>query len=357
MRRPIRVLVVDDSPVVRALLREGLGADPAIQVVGVAQDAYEARDLIVRLSPDVLTLDLEMPRMDGLDFLRRLMPQYPLPVVMVTSAADRGPQVALDALAAGAVDFVAKPSGARGMSAQEMLVELRTKVKIASTVDVSHWKHRRAEPAPAAAGAATGVQVIAIGASTGGTEAIRAVLKGLPAQLPGIVIVQHMPAGFTRTFAEQLNASTPLRCAEAQDGDPVRPGTALVAPGGRQIEVVAEGGQLLVRLRGEERHNNHCPSVDVMMRSVAAAAGARSLGVLLTGMGSDGALGMLAMRQAGAITLAQDEQSCVVFGMPREAWACGGATAMKPLDGMAAAMLDALASVRPRSDLSGRVPR
>lgn len=328
---PIRVLVVDDSAVVRAVLREGLAADSRIQVVGTARDAFEARDQIVRLKPDVMTLDVEMPRMDGVNFLRRLMPQYPMPVVMVSSMTEKGKAVTLAALNAGAVDFVAKPNRKMSVGVEQMMVELRTKVKIASTANVSHWKFKRRPPASTRSARFRPGHIVALGASTGGTEAIRSVLGELPADFPPIVIVQHMPPGFTRTFAQLLNDSSPLQVREAEDGDALQVGCALVAPGGKQVRIVMEGGKGVVRYAGSKRVNGHCPSVDVMMWSAARAYGRRCAGVLLTGMGADGARGMLAIRQAGGPTCAQDEETSVVFGMPREAWQLGGAEVLKPL--------------------------
>ncbi len=352
MARIIRVLVVDDSAVVRTLLSEGLGNDPCIEVVGAAKDAYEARDMIVRLSPDVMTLDVDMPRMDGVDFLRRLMPQYPIPVVMVSSHTERGQSTTLNALSAGAVDFVAKPSRALTQGVQQMMLELRTKVKIASAANVSHWKQRRTQQARPDMAHSTPIEMVALGASTGGTEAIRTVLRSLPVRTPGIVIVQHMPAGFTATFARMLNDSSLLACKEAEDGDVVTPGVVLVAPAGRQCRVKRRGGQLVISLGEQDRVSGHAPSVDVMMRSVAQSAGRESIGVLLTGMGADGAQGMLAMRRKGAFTIAQDEATSVVFGMPKEAWQCGGASVLRPLDQVAQSILDAT-----KADPNGRDPR
>jgi two-component system chemotaxis response regulator CheB len=338
--RNIRVLVVDDCSVARALLTEGLDRDPLISVVGAARDAYEARDLIVELGPDVVTLDVDMPRMDGVDFLRRLMPQYPIPVVMVSSATERGQTTTLDALSAGAVDFVAKPSRPQGRGVEQMMLELRTKVKIASTARVGHWKRARVQPSGTGAETATGVDVVALGASTGGTEAIRRVVRDLPVHTPGLLIVQHMPEGFTGPFARMLDESCLIECREAREGERISPGLALVAPAGRQCRVQRRGGSLVVVFGETDRVSGHAPSVDVMMRSVAEAAGERAVGVLLTGMGADGAQGMLALRRAGAFTVAQDEATSVVFGMPKEAWQCGGASVLQPLDQIARTIVD-----------------
>ncbi len=340
--RNIRVLVVDDSAVVRTVLREGLSIDPRIEVVGTARDAYEARDQIVRLRPDVMTLDIEMPRMDGVDFLRRLMPQYPLPVVMVSSLTQRGQAITLAALEAGAVDFVAKPNRRMSQGVDRMMVELRTKVKIASTANVSHWKFRRQPIRVGSSARFRPNTVVALGASTGGTEAIRTVMAELPADFPPIVIVQHMPAGFTKTFAALLNDVSAMQVREAEEGDMLQPGRALVAPGGQQIQVVRRSDKLFVDYAGTKRVNGHCPSVDVMMWSAAKAIGANCMGVLLTGMGADGARGMLAIRQAGGPTVAQDEETSVVFGMPREAWQLGGADVLKPIGRVAEHLIKTL---------------
>ncbi|MFU8819559.1 MAG: protein-glutamate methylesterase/protein-glutamine glutaminase [Desulfurivibrio sp.] len=348
LNRKIRVLVIDDSSLVRTILSQGLAQDPGIEVVGSAPDPFVARDRIVTLQPDVLTLDVEMPRMDGVEFLRRLMPQYPLPVVMVSALTRKGQQITLDALEAGAVDFVTKPSSdvARGLSA--MLMELRTKIKIASSANVSHWKEQRAAlfagkvlAAPRALAESTD-KIIAIGASTGGTEAIRAVITRYPANTPGVVIVQHMPAGFTRMFADRLNELCPMQVKEAASGDRVMAGRILIAPGEQQLRVRRSGGIYEVDCRPGEKVSGHCPSVDVMMHSVAEEAGANAVGIMLTGMGRDGAAGMLAMRRAGARNIAQDEKSSVVFGMPKEAFANGGAEKLVPLDQIAETTLNML---------------
>jgi len=328
----IKVLIVDDSALVRNILSEGLSADPGIEVVGAAPDPFVARDKIITLAPDVMTLDVEMPRMDGVEFLRRLMPQYPLPTVMVSSLTARGQQITMDALEAGALDFVCKPASGLAQGLKDMMVELRTKVKIAATANVSHWKHKRAQLLPSqhqrvasSALAMSTDKVIAIGASTGGTEAIRQVISNFPATMPGVVVVQHMPSGFTASFAERLNSLCAMEVKEAADGDRIRPGLALIAAGGKHLEVQRSGGIYLARCGPGQNVCGHCPSVEVMMQSMAQAVGNNGVGVMLTGMGKDGADGMLAMRQAGARTVAQDEKSSVVFGMPKEAWQRGGA--------------------------------
>jgi two-component system chemotaxis response regulator CheB len=342
--RKVRVLVVDDSALVRQLVQKGLAADPGIEVVGTAPDPYVARDRILELKPDVLTLDVEMPRMDGVEFLHKLMPQYPIPVVMLSSLTQRGKQITLEALEAGAVDFVAKPGGDQGRKLPEMFQELRTKVKLAAGANVSHWKEKRAAPPPSRPrDLKEGTdKVIALGASTGGTEAIRAILPRFPVATPGIVIVQHMPPGFTQMFAERLNQLCPMEVREAKTGDRVLPGRVLIAPGGMHMRVKRSGGIYEVECREGEKVSGHCPSVDVLMHSVAEEAGANALGVMLTGMGSDGAEGMLAMRRKGARTVAQDERTCVVFGMPKVAFEKGGAERLLPLDAIPDAVLGCL---------------
>lgn len=336
----VRVLVVDDSALVREILSTGLAKDPEIEVVGTAANPFIARDKIVALNPDVLTLDVEMPRMDGVDFLRRLMPQYPLPVIMVSALTQKGAQITLEALEAGAIDFVTKPSSdvARGLN--QMLADLRQKVKMAAGANLSAWKNKaqkREKSAPVVirtALAESTDKVLAIGASTGGTEAIRRVITSFPASMPGIVIVQHMPPGFTKHFSDNLNQICEMEVREAQTGDRVMPGRVLIAPGGKHMTVRRSGGIYLVDCQEGENVNGHCPSVDVLFHSVARYVAGNALGVILTGMGGDGADGLVAMRHAGARTIAQDEASCVVFGMPKVAIERGGAERIAPLDGI-----------------------
>lgn len=338
MMKRIRVLVVDDSALVRELLTAGLAKDPELEVVGSAANPFIARDKIIELRPDVLTLDVEMPRMDGVDFLRRLMPQYPIPVIMVSALTQRGAQITLEALEAGAIDFVTKPSTdvARGLN--QMLTDLRQKVKMAAQVDLSAWKRRaakREKPGPVLVRTALSEstdKVIAIGASTGGTEAIRRVISSFPANMPGIVIVQHMPPGFTKHFSDNLNEICEMDVQEAQTGDRVMPGRVLIAPGGKHMTVRRSGGIYLVDCQEGENVNGHCPSVDVLFHSVARYVAGNAVGVILTGMGGDGAEGLLAMHQAGAKTIAQDETSCVVFGMPKVAIERGAVDRIGPLD-------------------------
>jgi two-component system chemotaxis response regulator CheB len=326
MNKKIRVLIVDDSALVRDILEKGLSADPVLEVIGTAPDVYVARDMIVSKKPDVMTLDIEMPRMDGIEFLRRLMPQYPLPVVVVSSLTQRGKTITMQALEAGAIDFVPKPTSdvARGLA--NMMMELRTKIKIASTANVSHWKNvkydkiEKATTQSAASLAESTDKVIAIGASTGGTEALKVVINALPPSIPGIVVVQHMPAGFTKTFADRLHETSMIQVKEAEEGDRIMTGRCLIAPGNYHMEIVRSGGYYKVKLNQEDKVNGHRPSVDVLMHSVAKYAAKNAYGIIMTGMGSDGARGLLAMRDAGAKTFGQNEETCVVYGMPKAAF-------------------------------------
>ena len=332
----IRVLIVDDSALVREILSQGLNAAPDIQVVGTATDAFNARDQIVKLRPDVVTLDVEMPRMNGVEFLRQMMARIPIPTIMVSALTERGQKVTLEALEAGAVDFVAKPHSGDPQGLQHMILDLQGKVRIAARAQV----HRHTLPgqkqstAPGSrAGGQTGSsdRALIIGASTGGTEALRTVVSALPADSPAVLIVQHMPAGFTKMFAERLDEQSAMTVREACDGDRVLPGQVLIAPGSFHMRVVRSGQGFKVRVQAGEKVNGHCPSVEPLMTSAATAYGPDAVGVILTGMGGDGANGLLAMRQAGAPTMAQDEQSCVVFGMPKVAWGIGAAQKLVPL--------------------------
>jgi len=338
--RPIRVLVIDDSALIRQLMTQLLGAVDGIEVVGSAADPYIAREKIKQLNPDVLTLDVEMPRMDGLTFLRNLMRLRPMPVVMVSSLTRSGAQVTLDALALGAVDFVAKPAldVARGMAGYAgELVEKLTQAAQAHVVPF--------EFAPASAqydgpiGYLTTDRVLAIGASIGGTEAIREVLSRMPADAPATVVVQHIPAAFSGPFAERLNRHSRMTVLEAIDQQPLLPGHAYVAPGGRHMRVVRDGARWRCRLDDDAPVRRHRPSVDVLFESIAAHAGANASAVLLTGMGDDGARGLLALRNAGATTFAQDRASSVVWGMPGAAVAIGAAADVLPLDRVADRLL------------------
>lgn len=323
---PIKVLIVDDSIVFRELLVQNLGRDPAIKVVGTAKDPFEARDAILALKPDVMTLDIELPRMNGIEFLRKLMPQYPLPVVVISSLSDK----VFDAMNAGAVDFVAKPAVSSRKQLEDFVRnDLLVKVKVAANAKIGNIKKSGiVNPLQAANPTHTIARrnslIVAIGASTGGTEATSAVVRGFGADIPGIVCVQHMPPGFTQMYAKRLDSESRLQVKEAENGDRVLPGHMLVAPGGdRHMRLLKVGGSYQVEIKQGPRVNGHCPSVDVLFDSVAQAAGPDALGIILTGMGGDGAKGLLAMRRAGARTIGQDESTCVVYGMPKVAYDMG----------------------------------
>jgi len=320
--KQIRVLIVEDSIVFRDLLVKSLNSDPALTVVATAKDPYEARDAIITYKPDVMTLDIELPKMNGIEFLRKLMPQYPIPVVMISSLSSK----VFDALEAGAVDFVCKGDLGDHKQMENFLKnELPVKIKIASTAQMKNVK-KVAELREKTKSAAPHdrPKLLAIGASTGGTEAISAIMQALPADMPGGIIVQHMPKDFTRMYAERVDGLSELTIREAQDGDRILPGQVLIAPGGdRQCRLVKAGNGYQVELREGPRVNGHCPSVDVLFESVAKVVGKRSIGIILTGMGKDGADGLLAMRNAGAHTIGQDEKSCVVYGMPKVAYDIG----------------------------------
>ncbi|MAA76369.1 MAG: chemotaxis response regulator protein-glutamate methylesterase [Salinisphaeraceae bacterium] len=337
----IRVLLIDDSALVRQLLSELLASDPEIEVVGTAPDPYVARQKIKALNPDVLTLDVEMPRMDGLTFLDNLMRLRPLPVIMVSSLTARGADATLRAMELGAIDFVTKPQVGVAEGLKAYGEELITKVKAAARARV----RAREAPSPRtgrerlALEIRTTDQVLAIGASTGGTEAIREVLECLPPDCPPTVITQHIPAQFSDSFARRLDASSAMSVAEARDGLQLRHGHAYVAPGDQHLEVVRSGALYYTRLNRGEPVNRHRPSVDVLFNSVARACGRNAVGALLTGMGKDGAEGLLAMRQAGALTLAQDEKTSVVWGMPGAAVKIDAAQHVLPLNQIAPYLL------------------
>lgn len=339
LNRPVRVLVVDDSAMVRQIFERELGRDPMIEVVGAASDPYFARDKIVALKPDVLTLDIEMPRMDGITFLRRLMRHHPLPVIVVSSLTPKGGEVALEAMDAGAVDVLCKPGAAYTVG--DMSIELIDKIKAAARVNMAARKARPPAAAPPARLAMTKTtnKVICIGSSTGGTEALTAILTRLPANAPGIAIVQHMPEHFTRSFADRLNSLCAIEVKEAENGDAVAPGRALIAPGNYHMLLKRSGARYLVEVRNGPLVGRHRPAVDILFKSAAKFAGANAVGVMLTGMGRDGADGMRLMKDAGARNIAQDETSCVVFGMPKEAIAAGGVDHVLPLDQIAGKML------------------
>jgi len=363
-----KVLVVDDSALVRTMLASFINAQPDLECVGAASDPYVAREMIRNLNPDVLTLDIEMPRMDGIDFLEKLMRLRPMPVVMVSTLTERGADITLRALELGAIDFVAKPKIGVSQGLQEAAAEIIEKVRVASRARIGRRLMPAAGTAPAAAarGAAAGMgiapatppaarapvsavrhgteKLVAIGASTGGTEAIRAILTRLPADFPAIVITQHMPPGFTRSFAERLDAQCRIRVKEAEHGERLVPGHAYIAPGGRHLRVDRSGANYVAVVDDSAPVNRHKPSVDVLFASVASRVGPNAIGVMLTGMGRDGADAMRTMRDAGAFNLAQDEASCVVYGMPREAVAAGAVHESVVLDGIAARLVEQLRS-------------
>lgn len=341
----IRVLIVDDSALIRQLLTELLSRDRSIEVLGAARDPYHAREKIKALNPDVLTLDVEMPKMDGLTFLQKLMGARPMPVVMVSSLTEAGCQTTLRALELGAVDFFTKPKVGLREGMEELAEDLIAKVKAASQARIRPRPRPDQRTAPVemaferAAMIKTTDSIIAIGGSTGGTEAIRELLQVLPPNAPPIIITQHMPEVFTRTFAEHLNSQCRIGVKEAEDADSVIPGHALIAPGNYHMTLERNGARYSARLNQDPPVNRHRPSVDVMFQSVAQYAGANSIGVILTGMGKDGAQGLLAMKEAGAQTIAQDESTCVVFGMPNEAIKVGATDRVLPLHRIAAAIL------------------
>jgi two-component system chemotaxis response regulator CheB len=347
----IKVLVVDDSALVRSLLAEIIRNAPGFTLVGTAPDAYVARDMIKQLVPDVITLDIEMPRMDGLTFLEKLMTARPTPVVMISTLTDAGADATLQALELGAVDFIPKPKLGIAEGLREYSELILEKLAAAAKVKVKPLKPATQRSAVSATEKVTRERlqstekIIAIGASTGGTEAIKEVLLQLPAGVPGIVMTQHMPAGFTRTFAERLNKLTKLHVSEAKGGERILPGHAYLAPGGFHLLVVRSGADYVIKLSDAEHVHRHRPAVDVMMESVAAAGGKNVIGVLLTGMGKDGAKGMLDIRNHGGYTFSQDEQSCVVYGMPKEAVNIGGVNEVIELSTMGAAILGKLKSM------------
>ena len=318
--KPIRLLIVDDSPTVQSVLKSVFSATADIEVVGIASDAFEARDLIVEKRPDVITLDVEMPRIDGITFLKRLMTFRPLPVIMISSYTRENSLRTLEALDAGAVDFVAKPTGDVAAGLEELKYELTAKVRAAARANVKPtlpFGNLQEHLPPAEIKFSD--KIIALGASTGGTHAIQKVLRSMPFNINGIVIVQHMPARFTRTFAQQLDSQLPLDVKEAEDGDRLGKGKVVVAPGGWHLKVAKDHNGYFVRLQDGRPVKRQRPSVDVLFQSLAEAASADAIGVILTGMGNDGADGLLAMRQAGAFTVAQDEATSVIFGMPAAA--------------------------------------
>lgn len=339
---PIRVLIVDDSATARAVLRDILESEPSIEVVATASDAYVARDKIVELKPDVVCLDVEMPRMDGITFLKKLMHYMPLPVVMVSSLTQSGAKTTLEALEAGAIDFVPKIHSHIYDGKDEMRDELIAKIKSASKAKVFKREFKHTVTANTTSLAETTNKILAIGASTGGTEALKDLLVGLPRNAPGTVVVQHMPANFIAPFAQRLNSLCAMEVREAKNGDSITPGVVLIAPGDYHMVVRRSGARYFVEIGSGEKVSGHRPSVDVMFNSVAKIAGANAIGVILTGMGADGARGLLAMRKSGARTLGQDEASCVVYGMPKVAYDMGAVEKQIPLNKMANTILSSI---------------
>lgn len=353
MNRKTRVIVVDDSALVRSLLSEIINRQPDMECIGTANDPLIAREMIRELSPDVITLDVEMPRMDGIDFLGRLMRLRPMPVLMISTLTERGAEVTMKALELGAVDFVAKPRVGVANGLNDLATEIVDKIRVAAVARV----HRTLAAAPTAAagsqaarpsqstpaapmlGRLSTEKIIAIGASTGGTEAIREVLTHLPADCPAIVITQHMPPGFTTSFAARLNSLCQMKVKEAENGERILPGHAYIAPGGKHFSINRSGANYVAVVDDTPPVNRHKPSVEVLFRSVAACAGRNAVGVMLTGMGADGAVAMREMKLAGSYNYVQDEASCIVFGMPREAIAHGAADEVLPLTQIAPALL------------------
>ncbi|WP_068784689.1 protein-glutamate methylesterase/protein-glutamine glutaminase [Paenibacillus phocaensis] len=320
--RALRVLIVDDSMMYREVLALGLASDPSIEVVGKAVDPFDARDQILRFHPDVMICDVEMPKMNGIEFLRRLLPQYRLPVIVVSTISN----AVFEAMEAGAVDFVCKPDPRSPQSVEGFIRDLIDKVKMAAKTNVASRSYP-AEPmntvSPMPERRFDADRIVAIGASTGGTEAISYLLNRLPSSFPGIVIVQHIPPIFSRMFADRLNQTTPFTVKEAASGDMVEPGKVLIAPGDRHMRLRKAGGRYRIDCFEGEKINGHCPSIDVLFESVSRECGPRAAGIILTGMGYDGAKGLLAMRRKGARTLGQNESSSVVYGMPKVAYELG----------------------------------
>ncbi|WP_348981208.1 chemotaxis response regulator protein-glutamate methylesterase [Bacillus sp. DNRA2] len=308
------MLIVDDSLVFREALAMGIESEPVIEVVGKAADAFQARDMILEFKPDVMTCDIQMPKMDGIEFIKRLIPQYPIPIIVITGFSD----TVFDAMNAGAIDFVLKPDSKHRI--EGFINEVISKIKIAAASKVNL---QSITPTSTTSDMTDTQKIIAIGASTGGTEAIFNILKGLPKDIPGIVIVQHIPVVFSKMFANRLNEQTAFSCKEAETGDVVVPGTVFVAPGSMHMKVKKLGGQYRIEVFPGDKVNGHCPSIDVLFESVAQQAGRKALGVILTGMGSDGAKGLLSIRQNGGRTIGQDERSSVVYGMPKAAYNIG----------------------------------
>jgi two-component system chemotaxis response regulator CheB len=339
--RAVRVLVVDDSALMRQIMTAHLSADPQIEVVGTAPDPHVARERIKALDPDVVTLDIEMPHMDGITFLRKIMALRPMPVVMVSTLTQRGAEVTLEALTAGAVDFVAKPAHGTPEAQAEFAHELQAKIKAAGRTRIKLRAPAPTAPRRPRAFMRADDKIVFIGASTGGVEALKEVLSGLPETCPPVMITQHMPPRFTFAFAERLNRECPIAVSEAVDAERIEPGHAYIAPGGFHLEIARRGGHHICALSSGPPVSGHRPSVNVLFESAAQVVGASAVGVILTGMGKDGAEGLLSLRRGGAMTLGQDEATSLIYGMPRAAFEIGAVARQYPITGVADAILDA----------------
>ncbi|OHW63247.1 chemotaxis response regulator protein-glutamate methylesterase [Andreesenia angusta] len=340
--RKVKVLVVDDSRLSREIISRGISRDENIVVVGQASDPFEARDRIEELNPDVITLDINMPKMNGIEFLRKLMSQHPIPTVVISGMKEK----LMESLEAGAVDFVSKPDVKTKKDLEGFLKELEYKVKTASTAKLVKLKNEDSKSRDVEAEPKRDlnkrIKVIAVGASTGGTEAFFKLIKQLPTNIPGMVVVQHMPSSFTKMYADRLNSQTGFEVIEAKSGDEVKPGRIIIAPGDFHMQVRPENGKLTVRCYEGEKVSGHCPSVDVLFESVAEHVGKKALGVILTGMGRDGAKGLLSMKQRGAYTIGQDRDTSVVYGMPMVSYNIGAVEKQVPIDKMGKAIVEYL---------------
>jgi two-component system chemotaxis response regulator CheB len=333
----IKVLIVDDSVLFREVLARGLAEDPLIAVVGKASDPFQARDMIIELNPDVMTCDIEMPKMNGIEFIKRLLPQHPMPVIVVSSIST----AVFDAMSAGAVDFVTKPDDRTQNNVKNLISELITKVKTASKAKIRHNQYLNSVSVPENT-RFDRKKIIFIGASTGGTEAIFNVLKRMPSNIPGIVIVQHIPPVFSRMFSERMNTQTALTVKEAEGNEIIEPGKVFIAPGDKHLRIKKTGDKFKTELYEGEKVNGHCPSVDVLFMSAAKECGKIAVGVILTGMGQDGAKGLLEMRRSGASTIGQDEKTSVVYGMPKVAYDIGAVKKQCSLDSIADKIIEAV---------------
>jgi len=356
MPSPVRVLVVDDSSLMRQLLSTLLAEDPEIEVVGTAPDPLVARERIKELNPDVITLDVEMPHMDGVSFLRKIMTLRPMPVVMISTLTQAGAEITLEALEIGAVDFIAKPVNNVAQELAAIAGDLQAKVKAAARTKIGAHRAAAAALAPRAPRphkfVSSGDKIVLIGASTGGVEALKAVLMGLPGDCPPILITQHMPPRFTAAFAERLNRECPMTVSEARQDDVVEQGHVYIAPGSHHLELVRKGTGFACAINDGPPVSGHRPSVDVLFRSGVRSAGAKAVGVILTGMGKDGADGLVELRRSGAVTIGQDEATALIYGMPRVAFERGGVAKQLPLSHVADAILDACGVPHPAHDSS-----